>query len=87
MRETYRCREDELGFKLQKRKSSRHSAITDLDYTDDIALSTAKMDQAQKVLARLEEEEARKVGLYGNSKKTEMHVFNPKAPVVVKAKN
>ena len=43
------------------------------------------MDQAQKVLVR-SEEKARKVGFHCNSKKTEMQVFNPKTPVVVKAK-
>ena len=43
------------------------------------------MDQAQKILARLEE--AKKVGLHCNTKKTEMQVFNPKAPVIVKTKD
>ena len=39
-----------------------------------------------QVLARLEEE-ARKVCLHCNSKKTKMQVFNLKAPVAVKAKD
>ena len=40
MRETYRGKKEKLGFKLQKQKSSRLSAITitDLDFADDIAL-------------------------------------------------
>ena len=44
------------------------------------------MDQAQKVLARLEKE-AKKVGLLWNSKKTEIKNFKSKALVIVKAKN
>ena len=46
MRETYRGRKEELGFKLQKRKSSRHPTITitNLDFADDIALILEEMD-------------------------------------------
>ena len=54
IQETYRGRKDELGFKLQKRKSSRHPAITitSLDLAHDIALITKEMDQTQKVLVK-----------------------------------
>ena len=88
LRQTYRGRETELGFQLERRRSRRNPAITitDLDFADDIALLTEEMEQAQEVLTRLENE-AEKVGLYCNAKKTEMQVFNHDLPIDVKVKN
>ena len=44
------------------------------------------MEQAQEILQRLEDE-AEKVGLVCNAKKTEVQAFNQDGPVTVKAKN
>eukprot|EP00794_Sanderia_malayensis_P005809 gene5809-6507_t len=48
----------------------KKSLLQNLDYADDLALSSEQMEQAQESLHRLETE-AEKVGLYCNSKKTE----------------
>jgi len=53
MRQIYSGRENELGFQLQKQKSNPTITITDLDFTDDLAL-TQEIKQAQEVLSRLE---------------------------------
>ena len=45
--------------------------LTDLDYADDIALLSSSFEDAQKLLTRVEEEEALKVGLSINIDKTE----------------
>ena len=43
-------REESLGFTIKPRRSSRHPAVmlTDLDYTDDIALISRQVEQAQE---------------------------------------
>ena len=88
MRKTYNGREADLGFQLVKQRSRRHPAITvtDLDFADDIALLTEEIHQAQEVLLRLEEE-AQKVGLFCNEKKTELQVFNHETPVEITTKS
>ena len=77
MRKTLEGKEEELGFKLQRRRSRRvtPTIMTDLDFADDIALLTEEMHQAQEILNRLEVEAAN-VGLHCNSDKTEYQSFN-----------
>ena len=71
LRKTFTGKEKELGFTLQRKRSRRTPAITvtDLDFADDLALLSEEIDQAQKVLHRLETE-AENVGLHCNAKKT-----------------
>ena len=87
MRQTYKGREAELGLQLERRRSRRNPpvTITDLDFADDLALLTEEIHQAQEVLSRLEDE-AEKVRLYFNAKKTKLQVFNYEVPVEVKTK-
>ena len=77
LRNTFAGKEKDLGFQLQRQRSSRVPAVivTDLGFADDLALLTEEMEQAQEVLYRLETE-AEKVGLYCNAKKTEVKPFN-----------
>ena len=77
MRKAIDGREEELGFHLVKRKSRRVGpvTITDTDFTDDIALISELMSQAQELLSRVEVEAA-KVGLHCNAKKTEAMLYN-----------
>ena len=84
MRKTYQGREEELGFHFQKRQSQRvpPTIVTDLDSADDLALITEETEQAQEVLTRLEQE-AGKVGLHCNAKKTEIRAFNYDTPITV----
>ena len=84
MRRTYSDREEELGFKLGRRRSSRHPATVITDFADDIALITEEFEQAQHLLERLENE-AEQIGLYCNSKKTEAQPFNQTNIGVIKA--
>ena len=50
-------------------------ALADLDYADDICLISDRVEKAQELLNRVEEECAR-VGLRLNSKKTEVITYN-----------
>ncbi|XP_063045979.1 neuronal acetylcholine receptor subunit beta-2-like [Engraulis encrasicolus] len=70
-------REQELGFTLSPRKSSRYPAVvlTDLDFVDDISLLSDNVEQAQTLLSRVELECA-KVSLRLNAKKTEVITYN-----------
>ena len=88
MRQTFYGREKDLGFQLYRQRSKRVPAVyvTDLDFADDLALLTEEMEQAQKILLRLENE-AEKVGLKCNAKKTEVQAFNQDRPVSIQAKN
>ena len=88
MRKTYNGREEELVFKLHRQRSRRTPAITitDLDFADDLARLTEEMEQAQEILNCLEDEAGR-VGLQCNAKKTELQVFNQETPVEIKVKN
>jgi hypothetical protein len=60
--------------------------ITDLDFADDLAILTEEMEQAQQVLNNLEQNAGR-VGLLCNAKKTELQVFNHNRPIEIIAKN
>ena len=77
LRKAISGREQELGFEITPRRSTRHPAVTltDLDYADDICLISDRVEKAQKLLSRVEEECA-KVGLRLNSKKTEVITYN-----------
>ena len=80
--------EEELGFHLERRRSKRVAplTITDLDFADDIALICQEIDKAESLLHRIENE-ANKLGLYLNSKKTEAQLFNFENPPTIKAKD
>ena len=84
LRKTFEGREEELGFKLHRRKSSRVKAVhvTDLDFADDLAVLVEEMSQAQEALSALEREASR-VGLVCNAKKTELQAFNQSGPLNV----
>ena len=88
LRNTFDGKEEELGFKLHRRRSSRVKAVTvtDMDFADDLAITTEEEKQAQEALLRLETE-AEKIGLVCNAKKTEFQSFNQEGPVNIKAKN
>ena len=88
MRKTCQGREEELGFHLHKRQSQRvpQAIVTDLDFADDLALITEETEQAQEVLTRLEQE-AGKVGLHCNAKKTEIQAFNHDTPITVNSRD
>uniref|UniRef100_A0A3B1IYM6 Reverse transcriptase domain-containing protein n=1 Tax=Astyanax mexicanus TaxID=7994 RepID=A0A3B1IYM6_ASTMX len=77
LRKAINGREQELGFTLSPRKSSRYPAVvlTDLDFADDISLLSDNVEQAQILLSRVELECA-KVGLRLNAKKTEVITYN-----------
>ena len=66
-----------LGFKLKQAQSSRNPAkfITDVDYADDLALTSHTIQEATELLHKLETA-AREIGLYINTKKTEYMEFN-----------
>ena len=66
----------ELAFKLDRKKSRRQNLnlITDLDFTDDIALVTEELEQAQDFLHCVQEN-PQKIGLHLNSNKTEFMSF------------
>ena len=63
--------EEQLGFTISPRRSKRQSAVilTDVDFTDDIALSSDKKRQVQSILSRVQRE-CHKAGLTLNAKKT-----------------
>jgi len=86
MRTALDGREDQLGFKLQKRRSRRIAAkvITDMDFADDIALVSEGIAQAQEMLA-LVEESAKSVGLVMNAGKTKYMKYNINDEVNIKA--
>ena len=60
-------------FTIEERKSGRipQVKVTDLDFADDIALTTYLINEAQKLLNDVESAAAPKVGLHLNTKKTE----------------
>ena len=51
----------ELGFKLNRKRSRRHNpnVVTDLDFADDIALVTEKLEQAQDFLHHVQKSAAK----------------------------
>ena len=50
--------EEQLGFTISPRRSQRQSTITltDLDFADDIALLSDKIEEAQSILSRVQRE-------------------------------
>ena len=88
MRQAVGGKENELGFELERRKSSRHPAvsISDLDFADDIALLSENVEQAQLLLTQLEVEAA-KVGLHLNGKKTKVMTYNQPGQVNITTRN
>ena len=62
---------------MDSRKSRRVQSVLvhHLDFADDLALITENVNQAQILLSKLEEE-AGKIGLICNAKKTEFQAFN-----------
>lgn len=70
-------REEDLGFKIDRRRSRRHHPVLIIDtgFADDIAITTAQIHQDQEMLASVELEAA-KIGLRLNSKKTQVMHFN-----------
>ena len=72
----------ENGFKLAKEKSRRYPAqtITDMDYTDDIALIANTPIQAESLLHNLERA-AGGIGLHVNTDKTEYMFFNQRGGI------
>ncbi|XP_030839582.1 uncharacterized protein LOC115923289 [Strongylocentrotus purpuratus] len=77
--------EEELGFQLERRRSRRvgPEIITDLDFADDIALLSEELEQAQKLLSRVETSVG-KVGLRMNSGKTKFMSFNHRGIITIK---
>ena len=65
------------GFKLTKERSRRHptQTITDVDYTDDVALLANTPTQAETQLHGLERAAAG-IGIHANADKTEYMYFN-----------
>ena len=57
--------------KKQQRRRIKGKVITDLNFADDITLISEEIDQAQRILSRVESAEA-VVGLIANSKKTKV---------------
>ena len=78
----------ELEFKLNRKSSRRHNpnAITDLDFTDDVALVIEELEQTQGFLHRVQEN-AVKTGLHLNSDKTEFMGFNQVQDTALKTVN
>ena len=77
LRQAIQGREQELGFTITPRRSTRHPAVTltDLDYADDICLLSDSATQAQVLLTRVELECA-EVGLRLNAKRSEVMTYN-----------
>ena len=88
MRKALEGKEEELGFKLERRRSRRHPpvTITDIDFADDIALIAEEIEQAQEMLGRVEVETL-KIGLHLNEKKTEVMCYNHDPTPSIKSKN
>ncbi len=57
--------------------------VTDLDFTDDIALVSDTASKAQEILDRVETTAIR-VGLHMNSKKTKCIIFNQQEDVSIR---
>ena len=70
-------RDNVLGFTLSERKSRRHPAIkiTNVDYTDDLAIVTDKTSEAKILLHKIENT-AKEIGLNINAGKTEFISIN-----------
>ena len=86
MRTALQGRENNLGFQLRKRKSRRVPLITviDMDFTDDIALVSEVIKEAQEMLTRVEKS-AKRVGLSMNTGKTKYMSYNTNQQIEIKA--
>ena len=86
MRTDLQGREDKLGFQLRKRKSRRVPPIivTYIDLTDDIALVSEGIKEAQEMLTRVEKS-AKRVGLSMNTWKTKYMSYNTNQQFEIKA--
>ena len=84
MRQAIEGKEEELGLTLYPRKSSRVPAksITDLDFADDIVLLSNNIEQAKRLLNRVEQE-CKKIGLRMNAKKTKSMFFNATIEIIL----
>ena len=88
MRKAIGGREEELGFKLDRRRSRRQHPVilTDTDFADDIAIITEEIEKAQEMLTSIEFEAA-KIGLHLNVKKTEVMHYNQEGITTIKPRN
>ena len=79
-------REDKLGFQLRKRKSRKVPPITftDMDFTDDIALVSEGIKEAQEMLIRVEKS-AKRVGLSMNTGTMKYMSYNTNQQFEIKA--
>ena len=77
LRRAIEGREEELGFTLHRRRSRRTGpkVVTDLDFADDIALLSDRVEQAKAMLESVETECAQ-VGLMINASKTKFMAYN-----------
>ena len=84
MRQAIEGKEEELGLTLYPRQSRRIPAqsITDLDFADDIVLLSNNIEQAKRLLNRVEQE-CKKIGLRMNAKKTKSMFFNAAIEVII----
>ena len=73
LRKALKGKDEELGFQLKRRQSSRVSpeVITDLDFADNIALISEQTTQTQEMLTKVEQASS-EVGLRANDKKTKV---------------
>ena len=78
----------QYGLTLTERKSSRYPAftITDVDYADDIAITTNNVKEANILLNSLEKT-AKEIGLHINVAKTEYMAYNQNSTDMIKTQN
>ena len=86
LRRAIQGKEEELGFTLHRRRSRRTGpkVVTDLDFADDIALLSNRVEQAKAMLEAVETECAR-VGLLINASKTKYMAYNINEEIELKA--
>ena len=72
-----------LGFILDRKRSRGHNpnVITDLEFSDDIALVTEELEQGQGSLYYVQENAA-EIALHLNSDKTEFMSFSQKKCII-----
>ena len=78
----------QYGLTLTERKSSRYPAftITDVDYADDIAITTNNVKEANILLNSLEKT-AKEIGLHINVAKAEYMAYNQNSTDMIKTQN
>ena len=81
-------KEEELGFTITPRRSSRSpkQALSDLDFADDISLLSDEIKQAEELLHRVEYQ-CSKVGLGLNAPKTNYLAYNTPEPITLKTRS